>query len=210
MRRVIRPAEEEMGNVIPVFLFTFLWFGSILGSMAVSGFHMTLCLFLAAGLLPLYTAVNGIRRALFYRRQRREAVALGDVKYGRICGVIRKDMPYYSGKHNVLRYRRYYHLQVEITDPVTGAVSTVESQGYRRQIHRYLASDQVSVYTDRSGWKYFLEDFRWKEHKSDPGVFDDRPMDFEETTAGSNNIVQILFIVIFILIILSSFLEGGR
>ena len=123
----------------------------------------------------------------------------------------RQDVPYRSGEHNTLRYHRYYYLQVDITDPVTGAVSTITSQGYRKPIHRYLASDQVRVYTDRSGWKHYLEDFQYKERKSDSGTFDDRPMEFDETAAGSGRVMQILFVIVFILIVLTSFFQNrGR
>lgn len=111
-------------------------------------------------------------------------------------------------KNNSLRYHRYYYLQVDITDPVTGVVNTITSQGYRKPIHRYLASNQVRIYTDRSGWKHYLEDFQYKERMKDPGIFDDRPMEFEETTAGSGHVVQILFVVIFILMALTSIFQN--
>lgn len=209
MKRTVRPAEEEMGRSVPVFLFSFLWMLILSVNLIAGGASITLLLFMAVGLLPLFTAVNIVRRALFYRRQRAEAIAAGDVKTGKIRGVSRKAVPYYTGRHNnILRYRRYYCLQVEITDPVTGAVSTIESQDYSKPVYRWLAGDRVRVYVDRSGWKYFLEDFQWKEKKSDPGIFDDRPFDFEETMSGNGSIIQIIFLVLFVLIVLSSFLEG--
>lgn len=89
-----------------------------------------------------------------------------------------------------------------------GVVNTITSQGYRKPIHRYLASNQVRIYTDRSGWKHYLEDFQYKERMKDPGIFDDRPMEFEETTAGSGHVVQILFVVIFILMALTSIFQN--
>ena len=97
---------------------------------------------------------------------------------------------------------------MDITDPVTGVVNTITSQGYRKPIHRYLASAQVRVYTDRSGWKHYLEDFQYKRRMSDPGIFDDRPMEFEETRAGNGRVIQVLFIAVFILIVLSSFFQN--
>lgn len=42
---------------------------------------------------------------------------------------------------------------------------------------------------------------------SDPGIFDDRPMEFEETRVGNGRVVQILFIIVFILVVLSSFFQ---
>lgn len=54
----------------------------------------------------------------FYRKQRADAIALGDRKNGRIVGITRQDVPYYSSDdHGRLRYRRYYFLEVEMTDP---------------------------------------------------------------------------------------------
>ena len=187
MKRKIRPAEEEMGNVVFLILFVILWYSSLIGSLLTGGIHTTALLFFVAGLLPVYTAVTMIRKALFYRRQRAEAIAYGSSQLGWIRSVVR---------------------QVDITDPATGVVNTITSQGYRKPIHRYLASNQVRVYTDRSGWKHYLEDFQYKEQMKDPGIFDDRPMEFEETTAGSGHVVQILFVVIFILMALTSIFQN--
>ena len=208
MKRKIRPAEEEMGNVAFLILFAILWYACLVASLVNGGTRITVLLFFVAGLFPVYSAVTMIRKALFYRRQRADAIAYGSSQWGKIRGVMRQDIPYRSGEHNTLRYHRYYYLQVDITDPVTGAVSTIQSQGYRKPIHRYLASAQVRDYTDRSGWKHYLEDFQYKERMSDPGIFDDRPMEFEETRAGSGRVVQILFIAVFILIVLSSFFQN--
>lgn len=208
MKRKIRPAEEEVGNAVFLILFVILWYSSLLGSLAANGVQITVLLFLVVGLFPVYSAVTVIRKAMFYRRQRADAIAYGSSQPGRIRNVVREDVPYRSGEHNMIRYNRYYHLQVDITDAVTGAVSTIESQGYRKPIHRYLASDQVRVYTDRSGWKHYLEGFQYKERMSDPGIFDNRPMEFEETAAGSGRVIQILFVIVFILIILTSFFQN--
>ena len=209
MKQKIRPAEEEIGNVAFIFLFVILWYSALLGSVMSGGAGITVILFFVAGLLPVYSAVTMIRRALFYRKQRADAIAYGQSQPGRIQGVVRQDVPYYSGKNRTLRYHRYYYLKVDITDPVTGVTNTIQSQGYRKPIHRYLAPEQVRPYTDRSGWKYYLEDFRFKERMSDPGIFDDRPLEFEETMAGNGRVVQIIFVIVFILMILSMFMEGG-
>ena len=205
MKRTIRPAEEEIGSVIPVILFSLLWYSSIFGIIFRGGFQTPLLIFLVAGILPLYQVITNIRRAFFYRRQRAEAVALGNVSYGKITGVTRQDVPYYtSGEHRRLRYRRYYYLNVEMTDPVTGVSTTIQSQGYRRPIHRYLASPDVKIYTDQSGWKHYLEDFHWKEHRSDPDIFS-YPREFEETHLGTERFGQIIFVVILILMIITMF-----
>lgn len=203
MKRIIRPADEEIGNVIPTILFSILWYSALAGMIIRSGFQTALLLFLVAGILPLYQTVTNIRRAFFYRKQRADAIALGHASYGKITEVTRQDIPYYtSGRHRHLRYRRIYCLNVEITDPVTGASTTIQSQGYRRPIHRYLASPNVRVYTDQSGWKHYLEDFQWKAHRSDPDIFN-YPKEFEELHPGSEKIGQIIFVIILILMIFS-------
>ena len=144
MSRGIRPAEEEGGNIIPTILFMFLWYSGLLGIIASTGFDTMLLLFLIAGLLPLYSVVTSIRRALFYRRQRAEAIAGG----------------------------------------------------------------QSCTGTDKSGWKYYLEDFQWKQNKNDPDIFD-YPKEFEDTIMGQGNIIQIIFIVIMILMVLNTFFQIG-
>lgn len=61
----IRPAEEEIGNLLPVFLFIIMWYSATGAILTQNGFQTILILFLAAGLLPVYQAVNSIRRAFF-------------------------------------------------------------------------------------------------------------------------------------------------
>ncbi len=120
MKRKIRPAEEEIGNIAFIVLFVILWYSGLLGTIAAGGIRVTVLLFLVAGLLPVYSAVTMVRRALFYRKQRADAIAYGQSQPGRIQGIVRQDVPYYSGKNRTLRYHRYYYLKVDITDPVTG------------------------------------------------------------------------------------------
>ena len=96
MKKTFRTAEEEIGAVTPLFLFSVLWYLSLLRAMTEGGFQPMLIPFLAAGLLPLVSAVNEIRRAMFYRKQRADAIAWGHSEIGRIRGVTRQDVPYYS------------------------------------------------------------------------------------------------------------------
>ena len=185
MKRVIRPAEEEIGNVVPGILFSIFWYCSIGGIILRGGFQLMLVIFLIAGVLPVFQAVTSIRRALFYRKQRAEAIALGNAAYGTITGVTRQDVPYYtSGEHRHLRYRRYYFLNVQMTDPMTGISSEIQSQGY--------------------GWKHYLEDFQWKQHRNDPDIFN-YPREFEEVHIGSERFGQIIFVIILILMIFTMF-----
>ena len=201
MKKIIRPAEEEISGVIPTFVFAVVWYSVVLRSIVSAGFDPFMLIFIVAGLLIPDTAVNNLRRALLYRRQRAEAVALGEVSPGRITGIARQDVPYTTGEHHTLRYRRYYFLQVEMYDPVTGVANTIQSQGYRKPVHRYLASDRVSVYTDRSGWKHYIEDFQWKEHRGDPDIFN-MPKEFEEFHMGGEMLGKVIFVFIAVWILI--------
>lgn len=204
MRRKIKPAEEEFGNIIYTILFSVVWYSVVLASIVSGGFSPFMMIFLVGGLILPYTAVSNMRRALFYRRQRAEAIALGHMTPGRITGIARQDVPYTTGEHHTLRYRRYYFLKVEICDPVTGVSNTIQSQGYRKPIHRYLASDRVNVYTDQSGWKYYIEDFQWKEHRNDPDIFR-MPKEFDELHPGGEVFGKVIFVLVLIWMLIGLF-----
>lgn len=159
MKQKIRPAEEEIGNVAFIFLFLILWYSALLGSVMSGGAGITVILFFVAGLLPVYSAVTMIRRALFYRKQRADAIAYGQSQPGRIQGVVRQDVPYHSGKNRTLRYHRYYYLKVDITDPVTGVTNTIQSQDIASRFIAILLRNRcASIPTGAAGniiWKTF-------------------------------------------------------
>ncbi|HJC91298.1 MAG TPA: hypothetical protein H9695_10015 [Candidatus Mediterraneibacter excrementigallinarum] len=77
IKRKVRPAEEETGGVLLPVLFSIGWYSAIGVSVAGGGFHPWMILFMIFGLLPLYQMLTGIRHAMFYRRQRAEAIASG-------------------------------------------------------------------------------------------------------------------------------------
>ena len=62
------------------------------------------------------------------------------------------------------------------------------------------------MYTDKSGWKHYLEDFQWKEHRSDPDLFD-CPREFEEAYPWNGRIGQIIVAAVLVLMILNLFLN---
>ncbi len=88
MKRKIRPAEEEMGNVAFLILFAILWYACLIASLVNGGTRMTVLLFFVAGLFPVYSAVTMMRKALFYRRQRADAIAYGSSRFGKIRSVM--------------------------------------------------------------------------------------------------------------------------
>ena len=76
-----------------------MWYSATGAILTQNGFQTILILFLAAGLLPVYQAVNSIRRAFFYRRQRADAIALGRAADGRITEVVRQYVSYEDESH---------------------------------------------------------------------------------------------------------------
>ena len=82
-----------MGGVVTTLLFSVLWYSAIGGSILQNGFHTVFFVFLIAGLMLPYQAVTSIRRALFYRRQRSDAIAHGDSCRGKIVGITRQEVP---------------------------------------------------------------------------------------------------------------------
>lgn len=205
-KRKIRPAQEEMTGVLYSALFLLIWYAGLLRGILTSGFQSSYMLFLAAGLIPLFTAVQTVRRALFYRRQREEIKAAGNVSRGRIVNVIMKSAPYEDSHHRT-RYRRYYFLEAEVADPVTGVINRMESPAYSRPIHRYLASPEVTVYTDRTGWKHYMDDFQWKERKSDPGIFEENRV-FDEYGTGAL-VCKVLVIIVMLFMLFHILFPGS-
>lgn len=201
-RRKIRPAEEEMNGTLFSAVFLVMWYAALGANIAGAGFQIGLILFLIAGLLPLFMMIQNIRRAMFYRRQNRRIREYGDAARGRIVNVVIKHTPYEDNSRRT-RYKKYYYLQVEVADPMTGVVNKIESQAYSRPVYRMLSSPEVTVYTDRTGWKHYIDDFHYKERRSDPGIFGE-PRVFDENGTGAM-ITKALVIVIMVLMVLSMF-----
>ena len=64
-RKRIRPAQEEMRGTAFTIIFVLVWYAGLMRGIAGGGFQSAYLLFLVAGLLPVFTAVQGVRRALF-------------------------------------------------------------------------------------------------------------------------------------------------
>lgn len=206
MRKKVWTANEEFGNLRFILLFIILWYSGLIKGMLSSGFQPFLIVFLAAGVVPVYTAALQVRRVLFYRRKRAAAIAWGDCVPGRIVGYMARKQPYYSqsGRGGRIQYRNYYYYQVVIVEPSTGVENTLQSDGYSRPVHQKLSSDRVKVYRDKSGWGCYLEELQFKKHRSDPGILSAEPREFEDTLAGSGNFLQTLICIVMVLVILSN------
>lgn len=209
-KKTLRTAQEEITGIVPVILFSILWYTILIRLMVQAGAGGLLStggivylLFAAAGLLPIYTVIQKIRKAMYYRKLRKRTIAHGRREKGRIVNVIQRTETLPSSRGRT-RMRTLYFLSVEITDSASGAVYQIESDAYSKPPDRWLASPEVTVYTDASGWKRFLEDFRFKHHKDDPGIFPDRP-EFREGT-GFYRVMEVIIIVLMLLVIVSQLL----
>ena len=100
MKRKIRPAEEEISGVIPAIVFTAVWYSVLIRSIAAAGFDPFLLVFLAAGLLMPYTAVNNVKqwRWAMYPR------GGSQVSQGRMCH-IRQESTIGSGTADIISFR---------------------------------------------------------------------------------------------------------
>lgn len=198
----VRPVQEELGDAVMSGMFSVVWYGGLVSHLlrgGPTGNMGNLFLMALAGLLPLYMTITQTRQAVFYRKKRREAVLAGRKRRGKIVRVFRTTEQKPSGKGNRKMVYRYY-LEVEISDPVTGACSVVKSHAYRKPFYGKLGSPYVDVYADSSGWNYYLEGFQKKEHADDPDVFSTE--EFPDP-AGNETILKVLFVVIALWILLS-------
>lgn len=161
-----RPVQEELRGPLMSGLFCCVWYMTLSESILRGNFSIHMFVFLLAGLIPFYKSVNGIWRVYMCRKQKKNAVRLGNVRQGKIVNVIRT-----TETQTFRKYAYYYYFEVEITDPVTGIPVTIRSDAYRKPIYQYLGSPYVQVYIDKTGWKYYLEDFQMKEHHNDPDIF---------------------------------------
>ena len=207
MHKRIRPADEEMGGIWYTLGFVVLWYSGLLSAVRLRGVSMELSIFLIAGLLPLVMALQSIRKALFYRRKRKEAIQYGNASRGKIVGVMRQTVPYETSRHGT-RYRKYYYLNVEVYDTLTGQGREIRSQGYTKPIHRYLRTPNVTVYIDQSGWNYYLEDFEWKTSRKEPNILPFRE-EFDES-GGLSILIKVIFAFLLVMMLLNVFFSQGR
>lgn len=199
MSHKILPIKEEIRGGIPVILFCLFWYYNIISVIVRGGFTVQHSIFLVAGLIPVVTIGMQAKRAFFYRRQRKEAKALGNVVQGKIVNVVRKTMVV-DNERNGGRFQYNYFLTVEITDPCTGIANEFESEAYRKPLHHYLSSPYVQVYTDETGWQHYIEGFQLKANKNDPDIFPGR-REYEPSTLGQSAIPIIIAIIILLMFI---------
>ncbi|MCD7808069.1 MAG: hypothetical protein LUH02_01905 [Erysipelotrichaceae bacterium] len=195
MHKYIRPANEEFNGITYLILFSILWYVSIVRNILANGFDSSLILFIIFGLIPVVAAIDIIRRALYYRKKRQEAINYNDKCKG-VITKITKDYEAYHNSDQHIRYHKYYYLHVNMYLS-NGTVYSIKSEAYRKPIYKYLASNQVSVYTDSSGWHYYLEDFVYKQDKHEPDAFS-FPEEYHSLSQYFFKFVIVVFFIFFI------------
>ncbi len=169
MRRKIWTKQESFTGVGMELLFVLIWYGAIGRSLASSPGQLgLLAIFLVAGLLPLVNACSRIRRACYYRRLHRQYMQRPP-KRGRIVSCERRDS-LVRGSKGRYHTQHEYILVVELLNDGAFEPVQVRSEPYTWPVYRVLGSPEVDVYTDETGWHYILDGFRYKEHRSDPGI----------------------------------------
>lgn len=200
--RKIRTKRESMDGVITLFLFCAAWFSNIIQDILYSGMsRASLLLFTAAGLIPAVITVQKIQKALYYRKLHRQAMNRRPEK-GKIISYERQIQKRTDFRGRV-RNEYEYTLIIEIYDNVSYTPRQIRSEAYSWPVYEVLASPEVDVYTDDSGWHYTIDGFQYKNHRSDEGIFQQSARErepgriFSRIIGGLGNIV-LLCVLIFI------------
>ena len=66
----------------------------------------------------------------------------------------------------------------------------------------------MTVYTDQSGWNYYLEDFEWKTSRKEPDILPFRE-EFDES-GGLSILIKVIFAFLLVMMLLNVFFSQGR
>jgi hypothetical protein len=202
MHRKIYTKQESFQGASLEFLFAAIWYALLLPNF----FHGAQISFaylipLLAGLLPLAAAVQKIRSGLYYRRIHQRCRQTSPQR-GTIIDCQRQSYQE-QGTRGRVRTSYEYILIVEICDPATLQPVRIQSEPYAWPVYRVLASPDVDVYTDESGWHYFIDGFCYKKNRHEPDIFPGHPLSQAPAGNGSR-FSQILTILILVLILLQA------
>lgn len=168
--RKIRTKQESMDGAATLILFCGVWYSSIFQDILCSeSLGPSMLLFAAAGIMPAVIAVQKIQKAFYYRKLHRQAMNRSPEK-GRIISYERQMQRKVTAKGRV--HEEYeYRLVIEVYDNISYAPRQILSEPYSWPVYEVLGSPEVDVYTDDSGWHYVIDGFRYKNHRSDDGIF---------------------------------------
>lgn len=177
MKRRIRPAAEEYSDAYYTIFFVIMWYTTIIKGL-LEDFDYTLIIFYLVGLLPIYKIYTVVSRAYVCRKERKYAIQYNHKFNGMIKSVQYQRL--YDDERDRDSLRNYYCLNIEVYDHEINQTYMITSEPYSKPIQRYLSSPQVIVYIDESGWKYYIEDFRYKTSFRDKGLIDEEPEGFRK------------------------------
>lgn len=168
--RKIRTKRESMDGAVTMLLFCAVWFSNIIQDILQSGTpRATILLFAVAGIMPGVIAIQKMQKAFYYRKLHRQAMNRMPEK-GRIISYERQIQKRMNSKGR--GYDEYeYILIIEIYDNISYAPKQIRSEAYSWPVYELLASPEVDVYTDDSGWHYTIDGFQYKKHRNDEGIF---------------------------------------
>ncbi|NCC00855.1 MAG: hypothetical protein EOM34_09265 [Clostridia bacterium] len=200
--RKIRTKRESMAMVPNLLIFSVVWYILLIRNIiSEKSIGMSL-MFLIAGILPLFMAVQQIRRAVYFRRLHRE-VMNRPPKRGRIISC-NKAFCEVETREAASRKMAEYKLIIQMDDGVSFEPVQIESEPYSWPVYKVLASPEVDVYTDDSGWHHVIDGFHYKKHRSDEGIFKDNP--WEDGLGNDNsrifNVIWAVLLIIFLISIL--------
>ena len=168
--RKIRTKQESTNGAETLILFCGVWFSNIIQQILRSGtLGVSMLVFAVAGLMPAVIAIRNIEKAIYYRKLHRQAMNRPPKK-GRIISYERQTQRKMNAKGRT--YDEYeYTLIIEVYDDMSYAPIQIRSDVYSWPVYEVLASPEVDVYPDDSGWHYTIDGFQYKKHRSDAGIF---------------------------------------
>ena len=198
-QRRVRPAEEELRDMFMLLAFAAVWYGSLFRALTngrTNGANGAI--FLAGGILPLYIAYIKGRAALICRRKRRTAISRGRCCRGIVRRVEAEKVPF-RGRHGHIYYRKRYYLSIEKIEDGFAYGTEIKTGAYRVPVHLYMKSPEVKLYSDPSGWNWYVEGLQCGRFRQNAGVFPTDDVD------GDTYVGDALFGILYIVILLFLF-----
>ncbi|MCI9337394.1 MAG: hypothetical protein HFH93_07630 [Lachnospiraceae bacterium] len=198
-QRRVRPAEEELRDMFMLLAFAAVWYGSLFRALIngrTNGANGAI--FLAGGILPLYIAYIRGRAALICRRKRRTAISRGRCCRGIVRRVEAEKVPF-RGRHGHIYYRKRYYLVIEKIEDGFAHGTEIKTGAYRVPVHLYMKSPEVKLYSDPSGWNWYVEGLQCGRFRQNAGVFPTDDVD------GDTYVGDALFGILYVVILLFLF-----
>ena len=169
-RRVL-PTEEELWDAVMPAAFAAAWYSSLF-RMLLNGTTnaANMAVFLLGGILPLSAAFVKGRTVLACRKKRREGVSGGRCCRGVIRRVESETVPF-TGRHGRIHYRKRYYLIIEKMEEGFAYGTEIRTGAYSVPVHLYLKSPEVKLYSDVSGWDWYVEGLQCSRFRHDSVVF---------------------------------------